>query len=340
MQFISMDLIGEFHPPSAKGHRYALTVICMLTGYTFCIPLKTKTAAEVVKAYVDNIYSKFGGSIKILSDNGTEFQNELFTQVAKELGVEYKIYTPPYHPQSNGRIEGFHNFLKACLSKHVSSRLEWDDVVPLACAAHNFMLNEHSKKSSFFLMFGREALLSLNTFFKPPVRYLGNDENLLSLEALKNIHQIVAENLKKARQRSSHLTHPQPHKIQPEDSVMIKDHTAGPFQPTYKGDYRVISLKGNQVEVMPATGGKSHFVHIQDIKYVLPADSIIAKLPNYDNFGRKTTLRINPDNIPDLHWELATLANSITSTTNSYSTPKSDLISVNTLVTSIPIVIC
>ena len=53
-----MDLIGEFHPPSCKGPKYALTVICMLTGYTFCIPLKTKTAAEVVKAYVDNVYAK------------------------------------------------------------------------------------------------------------------------------------------------------------------------------------------------------------------------------------------------------------------------------------------
>ena len=102
MEFISMDLIGEFHPPSSKGHRYALTVICMLTGYTFCIPLKTKTAAEVVKSYVDNVYAKFGGSLKILSDNGTEFKNQLFTDVATELGVEYKIYTPPYHPQSNG----------------------------------------------------------------------------------------------------------------------------------------------------------------------------------------------------------------------------------------------
>ena len=25
MEFISMDLIGEFHPPSSKGNRYALT---------------------------------------------------------------------------------------------------------------------------------------------------------------------------------------------------------------------------------------------------------------------------------------------------------------------------
>ena len=102
MEFISMDLIGEFHPSSSKGHRYALTGFCILTGYTFCIPLKTKTAAEVIKAYVDNIYAKFGGSLKILSDNGTEFKNHLFTDVATELGVEYKMYAPPYHPQSNG----------------------------------------------------------------------------------------------------------------------------------------------------------------------------------------------------------------------------------------------
>ena len=83
MQFISMDLIGKFHPPMTKGKRYALTVICMLTGYVFCVPLRTKTTEEVLQAYIDNVYSKFGGSIKILSDNGTEFKNKIFEQVAK-----------------------------------------------------------------------------------------------------------------------------------------------------------------------------------------------------------------------------------------------------------------
>ena len=42
MEFISMDLIGELYPPSKSGHKYALTIICMFTGYVFCIPLKTK----------------------------------------------------------------------------------------------------------------------------------------------------------------------------------------------------------------------------------------------------------------------------------------------------------
>ena len=163
MQFISMDLIGEFHPPTSKKHRYALTVICMLTGYVFCVPLKTKTAEEVIQAYIDHIYSRFGGSLKILSDNGTEFKNKLFEQVVKELGVEYKLYTPPYHPALNGHIEGFHAFLKACIAKHVAPQIEWDALVPLACAAYNFIPNEHSKESPFFLMFGRDPVLPLNT---------------------------------------------------------------------------------------------------------------------------------------------------------------------------------
>ena len=173
MQFISMDLIGEFHPPTTKGQKYALTVICMLTGYVFYIPLKTKTAEEVLQVYIDNMYSKFGGSINILSDNGTEFKNKIFEQVAKELGVVHKIYTPPYHPASNGRIERFHAFVKACISKHIAPQLEWDDLVPLACASYNFIPNEHSKESSFFLMFGRDPVLPLNTLLEPKIRYRG-----------------------------------------------------------------------------------------------------------------------------------------------------------------------
>ena len=91
-----MDLIGQLYPPSKLGHKYALTMICMLTGYVFCIPLKKKQASEVLQAYIDNVYAKFGGSLKILSDNGTEFKNQMFEKVAKELGVKHKIYKAPY----------------------------------------------------------------------------------------------------------------------------------------------------------------------------------------------------------------------------------------------------
>ena len=302
MEFISMDLIGDFTPTS-KGNKYALTVICMLTGYTFCIPITSKRASEVVAAYVDNVYSKFGGSKKILSDNGTEFKNQLFEKVAKELGVQFKCYTAPYHPQSNGRIEGFHHFLKACMSKHITKTLEWDEVVHLATAAYNFFPNEHSKESPFFLMFGRDPRVPLNTLLQPKIRYLGNEENILSLEALQRIYFMVAENLRLARERLNKQQPTHPIKLKTEDMVMIKTHADGQFQPVYKGYYRIVSFKGNQVQVIPCEGGKPHFVHITDVKYVLPADSVISHLPSFNKFGRKTKLNINPHVVPDLKWE-------------------------------------
>ena len=66
----------------------------------------------------------------------------------------------------------------------------------------------------------------------------------------------------------------------------------------------MVSLRGNQVEIQPAVGGRTEMKHIKHVKYVLPADKYINKLPDYSGFGRKTTLRINPDQILDLHWKL------------------------------------
>ena len=83
MEFIAMDLIGEFHPASSKGKRYALTAICMLTGFTFCIPLKSKKAEDVVTAYLDSICCVFRPSKKILADNGTEIKNKMWDEVFK-----------------------------------------------------------------------------------------------------------------------------------------------------------------------------------------------------------------------------------------------------------------
>ena len=270
MEFISMDLIGEFYPPSKSGHKYALTVIFMLTGYVFCIPLKSKQANEVLQAYIDNVYAKFSGSLKILSDNGTEFKNQLFEKIAKELGMKHKIYTAPYHPSSYGHIEGFHNFLKACIAKHISSQLEWTHVIPLACAAYNFLPNEHSKESPFFLVFGRDAVLPLNSLLSPQLRYLGNDLNILSLEALKNMYQIATENLHWSHARhNSTLPKQLPHHFTEGDTVLIKNHTASPFDPRYIGDYRIVSFKGNQVKLTPFTGARSKMEHISNIKYML-----------------------------------------------------------------------
>ena len=109
----------------------------------------------------------------------------------------------------------------------------------------------------------------------------------------------------------------------------MQNHVKGPFDPKFIGDYRVVALKGNQVEIQPATGGPTEMKHIKHVKYILSADRYINQLPNYSMFGRKTTLRMNPDHIPDLHWKLA---NTYHATRIGYTEPLSTTISVHYIV--------
>ena len=180
MEFIAMDLIGEFHPASSKGNRFVLTAICMLTGFTFCIPLKTKCAEDIIKAYIDHICCTFGPSKKILTDNGTEFKNKLWTEVFKKLKIEQK-FTPIYSPQCNGRIEGFHKFLKATIAKQLETHVEWDDLVWKATAAYNFFPTESSGLAPFFLMFGCKAAVKHTLLESENPKYLGTDDGMINV---------------------------------------------------------------------------------------------------------------------------------------------------------------
>ena len=46
-----------------------------------------------------------------------------------------------------------------------------------------------------------------------------------------------------------------------------------------------------------------------DIKKITPIDQAISQLPEYNKLGRLTKLRLNPKNIPDLDWQLASELN-------------------------------
>ena len=74
----------------------------------------------------------------MLTDNGSEFRNDVFDEVCDKLEIK-RVYSPVYTPQSNGKLEGFHQFFKACILKHIwGNQLEWDEIVPLATTAYNF----------------------------------------------------------------------------------------------------------------------------------------------------------------------------------------------------------
>ena len=308
MEFIAMDLIGEFHPASSKGNRYALTAICMLTGFTFCIPLKNKTAEEVVKAYLNHICCVFGPSKKILTDNGTEFKNKMWEEVYKLLRTQHSV-TPIYSPQCNGRIEGFHRFLKATVGKQIQKGLEWDDLVWKATSAYNFFPTESSGISPFFLMFGCEAAAKHMLLAEESTKYVGDNEGILNLKLMQQLYHVVAYNLAKSRtardgNRILKRKNFKPKHLKRNGLVLVRDHTSKAFEPKAI-DHHIVDFCGkNQVLVKDNYGNKKK-VHVKDVK---PIEMDIATAEFFRKEREQCTTRdakhVMPIKfIPDLEWE-------------------------------------
>ena len=61
--------------------------ICLHTSYIFTVLMKEKSAENVVKVYLSGILAHKGRSVAILSDNCTEFKNEMLNEVCDQLGI-------------------------------------------------------------------------------------------------------------------------------------------------------------------------------------------------------------------------------------------------------------
>ena len=134
---------------------------------------------------------------------------------------------------------------------------------------------------------------------RPRLRYLGNDDVILSLEALKNMYLIVTENLRRARGTGQHqgsIKSP----ITPNQLVTLKVHLHKTLTPRYEGNYHVVTVKGNQVELArEGTVLLTKWYHVSHVKPLLQTTETISWLPAYDMFGRKGKLAIHPHKIPD-----------------------------------------
>ena len=104
------------------------------------------------------------------------------------------------------------------------------------------------------------------------MRYFGNDINILSLKAMKNMFETAATNLKIAREKGDPENNPLPTMLQPGDTVLVQNSTRGTFDPKYVGDYQAVALRGNKVEGRPSIGGSTEMKHVKHEKYILPAD--------------------------------------------------------------------
>ena len=147
-----------------------------------------KTANSVVEAYLSGILSRAGASIVCLSDNDLALKNNQMNTILKQLGIKH-IYSNPYRPQGNSRIENVHNFLKRTLIKFLSSLdAEWDKVLPFACYCFYSTPTSDDLESPFFLIHGRDPLEGcIRLLGLSDTRYMGNKKGLILFAKLRKL---------------------------------------------------------------------------------------------------------------------------------------------------------
>ena len=133
----------------------------------------------------------------------------------------------------------------------------------------------------------------------------GTVQGLPDLEALKNMYQMVAQQLYNSRQcyiKDNKYNKVPNHGIQVGNLVLVKDHTAKSFEPRYKEDYRVVQVYGTNALQVSDKRGNLHNVHITDVRCINMTKKVTTQLEQMYNKGRTAKNLIPPGLIPDLGW--------------------------------------
>ena len=103
----AINFIGPFPVPARRiGARYIITTVEYVTKWEKAKPVETYSSEVSAKFIYENIITRFGCPLTLISEQGSHFINKIITALTKQFKINHKRSTT-YHPRSNGAIEEF-----------------------------------------------------------------------------------------------------------------------------------------------------------------------------------------------------------------------------------------
>jgi hypothetical protein len=273
LERMALDIMGPL-PQTDKGHKYILVITDYFTKWAEAYPMKDQEASTVADFLVDFI-CHYGLPLQLHSDQGRQFQSNLFRELCTILGID-QTRTSPYHPQSDGFVERINKTIIDMLSKTISkSQRDWDKKLPLVMLAYRSLIQESTRESPCLTMSGREPLLPVDLLYGKSQDHKVVSEYVQDLlTKLWNVHESVRENLCKAsdRQKTYYDLKTNDKTFDPGDGVLL-------FNPAnvkgkspklmckWEGPYTVVRKISDLVyEIKSSSTAKSKVVHVNRLK--------------------------------------------------------------------------
>ena len=202
MEKIAIDILGPL-PISQNGNRVVLVLVDCFSKWTEAYALPNQEASSITNVIVNEFICRFGTPLQILSDQGTNFQSKLFSEVCNLLMID-KINTSSMRPQANGIVERFNRTLQAMLTSYFEKEQKtWDRYLPELMMAHRASQNSSTRLTPNRLILGKEIVL-------PAALVTGHPSNCQDSELLDDEDQYVTllrEKLAKAHEIARHNLH-------------------------------------------------------------------------------------------------------------------------------------
>ena len=165
---VPIPVKGAFHrvavdvlqlPLTSSGNKYVIVFMDYLTKWVEAFPTADQQATTVAELMIEHIVCRHGVPEELLSDRGTNFLSDIMMKLCSLLGIK-KINTSGYHPQTDGLVEKFNSTLQAMIAKSGDvNGMEWDKRLPLLLLAYRSVVQDSTKESPFFLLYGRDPRL-------------------------------------------------------------------------------------------------------------------------------------------------------------------------------------
>ena len=240
---------------SASGNKHILTIIGHPTGWPEGFHIPDKSADTIVSTFINEYLPVHMWPWYILSDNGTKFKKTLMNQVFQQLGIA-RIFSVPYHPQSNSKLKVFHKYLKPTRKKLCErDPTNWDKYLNKVLASYRKTPNLVTAESQFFLVYGRGPNLPLDQLLEPIQHFLGDpDSGMLNLEthrlALPIAKKTLDNNRFMATQKTMARDKPA---FQIGDHVYFKNKQLGKSDLKWRPRYSIVHIECDR-----------HFIHIEN----------------------------------------------------------------------------
>ncbi|XP_055357101.1 uncharacterized protein K02A2.6-like [Paramacrobiotus metropolitanus] len=146
---LHVDFAGPFHGTML------FVVVDGMSKWPEVVSMRHATTDAVIEALLD-MFSHYGPCTEIVSDNGTQFTSEQFSEFCQQYGIRH-FRTPPGHPQSNGQAERYVQTVKDGVSKLMADQKRLPVALRSSSGAtkeqerHRRNFDQHTRKKDFRL---------------------------------------------------------------------------------------------------------------------------------------------------------------------------------------------